>query len=92
MKRMTENKKKRRKVYVSQNKKAASKLKSVTMTHLKQFPANCNPFRHDLWRMGFDINERFLAMFEDHDGRSDHVIIIDKPTGRRVRLTFEKEG
>jgi hypothetical protein len=52
--------------------------------NLDSFPANSNPFHHDHYRMGQDIEGTpFIAMHE----RSDYVIIINKNTGERVLIS-----
>lgn len=61
------------------------KIKSMT-----SIPPNSNPFHHDLFRQGVDINDRFLAMFVDT--HPDELIIVDKWTGKRKKLIFPPAG
>lgn len=63
------------------------KIKSMS-----NIPAHSNPYRHDMYRQGTTINDRFEAMFMD--GYPNELIIVDKWTGIRKKLIFppaEKE-
>lgn len=53
---------------------------------MTSIPARSNPFHHNHFRRDTNINERFLAMFTDTT--SNELIIIDKYTGKRVKMTF----
>ena len=35
---------------------------------MEPLPANCNPFRHDLFHMGCEVSGAWLAMFSGHAG------------------------
>lgn len=49
------------------------------------FSISSNPFHHDLFHMGTDVNEILLIMF----GSSfDYIILVNKKTGERIKLKF----
>ena len=59
---------------------------SIEIKNMVDIPANSNPLNHDHTRMATDINERFTAMYTSRD--SNELVIIDKLTGKRVKLQF----
>lgn len=61
----------------------------MTIEILEPFPANSNPFRYDLERMGVVIGANVVAMMMNHKyERCSDAIIVDTNTGQRIRITF----
>jgi hypothetical protein len=56
----------------------------MDVSAMKSFPAGSNPFHHDHFRMGTQVNERFVAMYEATD--SPRLVIVDVKTGRRIMI------
>lgn len=55
----------------------------ISVIELDSYPPNCNPYRHDLSRMGIPINERWEFMFNTaYDGGMENVRLVNKVTGR----------
>lgn len=64
----------------------------MKITELDSFPPNSNPFKHDHYRMGHYIGKNVIIMMEKFDNEhQNYIIVIDKVTGKRVRIELEKE-
>jgi hypothetical protein len=63
-----------------------------TITPLESFPANSNPFHHDLYHMGTRVGEKLIAMHENHPHeKCKYLIFCDEATGERFKLEFNRE-
>jgi hypothetical protein len=56
---------------------------------MKSFPPKSNPYHHDLFHMGARVDDRWEVMYPSHED-SKYIIVIDKITGERLKIT--KEG
>lgn len=62
----------------------------ITVRNLTPFPANDNPFHHDLSRMGSVLGTNVVAMFEKFDyQRQPYLIIVNLETGERIEVNFD---
>lgn len=53
------------------------------VNHVTTYPANCNPFHHDSYRMGQRIAKDITMMFEQHQ---------DEPLRGNLRFVEESTG
>jgi len=54
---------------------------------MMSFPENSNPFRYDSYHMGVEIGNNVTAMFaSNQDGSIDYVILVNKVSGRRIKV------
>lgn len=62
----------------------------MKLARLSPFPANSNPFHHDLYHMGQYIGTNVCIMGESmiEDSRCNYLIIFNKETGERLRIQF----
>ena len=58
-----------------------------TMSTIDKFPANANPYQYDIGRMGTPIGTNVEIMYDHHDV-NDYIVVVHKPTGKRVRITM----
>jgi len=56
--------------------------------HVDTYPANCNPFHYDLYRMGQRIAKDTTMMFEQHQNETlrGPLRFVDETTGVVVEL------
>lgn len=55
---------------------------------LESFPANSNPFHHDAYHMGQELDKEYMLMFGEFK-KNKYVIIIERSTGKRIRLQLD---
>lgn len=55
---------------------------------LEPFPANSNPFLHDLFHMGQAIGKNVIIMYREHEVNK-YLIVINTQTGERIQIDFE---
>jgi len=64
-------------------------FKIEQLSPFKRKPGNIskyiNPFNHDHFRMGKEIGENIIVMYDSHN-RNDHVVIVDRQTGARIKV------
>lgn len=61
----------------------------VSMDLMGRIPPGDNPYSHDQFHMGKGIGNNIVAMFASHDDQvCEYLILVDKRTGERVRVTF----
>lgn len=64
----------------------------ITTEKLESFPANSNPYHHDIYNMGQDLGENLHMMFGNHaTEKCKYIILIDTKTGERTRINIEQE-
>ena len=51
----------------------------------------CNPFHHDLFRMGTRIGSNCLVMYEHHD-HQNYIIVVNTNTGDRIAIELDANG
>jgi len=61
---------------------------TVKIETMESIPARSNPFCYDHVRMGVQVNDRFVVMYNDHTGNSGEVVVVDIFTGVRKRMVF----
>jgi hypothetical protein len=57
------------------------------MSTLEKFPPNANPHQYDVCRMGQSIGTTVEIMYDHHDV-NDYIVVVHKPSGKRVRITM----
>lgn len=63
----------------------------MKVSYLESFPPNSNPFHHDFYNMGTNIGTNVTVMMGNHDNEEcRYLIIVDRKTGKRLRITFEE--
>jgi hypothetical protein len=59
----------------------------VKVTKVESFPPNSNPYLYDISRMGENRGEELHMMYSNHgDEVCDHIVLVDRRTGERVRI------
>lgn len=62
----------------------------INIEHLDPIPANDNPFKHDLYNMGTSLGTNCIVMHSNFSrDECPYLIVINKETGERVRLTLK---
>ena len=61
-------------------------INSFKIKEMESIPKNSNPFNHDVFHMGTNINDATI-MYSDI-GR--YLIIVDRPTGKRIKVILPK--
>lgn len=57
------------------------------IVELEPFPADCNPFHHDMSNMGTRIGKDLMLMHSNHTHEvCKFLIFVDTKTGQRFRL------
>jgi hypothetical protein len=51
----------------------------------------CNPFHHDLFRMGTRIGSNCIVMFEHHE-HQNYIIVCNTVTGDRLAVELDANG
>lgn len=60
----------------------------VSVREIEAIPAGANPFHHDAWRMGADLTESYLAMFNSGEKPTKHMVMCNRETGQRFMFEF----
>lgn len=68
--------------------KRLSACDGVIVDEMKSIPAGSNPFHHDLFHMGTNVNDRFMVMFSGSEN-SNYIILVDSKSGRRIKVSIE---
>jgi hypothetical protein len=64
----------------------------MKVEQLSSFPANSNPFNHDLYHMGQLIGSNCTIMFENHsDHECKYIIIVNTQSGERLQVWLSDE-
>lgn len=64
----------------------------MKVLEIHSIPAKSNPFNHDLFNMGTEIGKNVTVMYENFpDQFCKSLIVVDKTTGKRVQILFDKE-
>lgn len=58
----------------------------ITVTEIVGIPKGSNPFNHDLWRMGANLTDSYMAMFNTGEKPTEHLILVNQDTGQRFEL------
>jgi hypothetical protein len=63
----------------------------MKIEELKDFPPNVNPFHYEHYLMGHYIGKNVIIMMSKFENENhDFIIVIDKTTGKRIRIELEK--
>lgn len=55
---------------------------------VESIPAKFNPFHHDMYHMGNEIDQEYMFMFSEFD-KNQYIILIEKSTGKRIKLHLD---
>lgn len=62
----------------------------VDVDVLQSFPADCNPFHHDIYHMGTPIKTPNGDLWVMYDSVASYIILV-LPNGHRLRINFDLE-
>ena len=61
-------------------------INQFKIKEMESIPENSNPFHYDVYHMGTNIND--VTIMHSDIGR--YLIIIDRPTGKRIKIILPK--
>lgn len=65
----------------------------IQIEQMSLFPANANPFSHDVFHMGTKVGANIVIMHPNFsDGRMDYMIIVNVETGERIKVKFKAKS
>lgn len=66
-------------------------LRAFPVQDHPQHAGGCNPFHHDLYRMGTRIGSNCIVMFEHHE-HQNYIIVCNTVTGERLAIELDENG